>query len=63
MEKINIKEYILWLEDEVKELKGVVNNNNKLTLEQLEEVQYNLENLRRIEKDMTKNIEKLMDEM
>ena len=42
---MNIKEYILWLEDEVKELKGVVNNNNKLTLEQLTEVQYNLEDI------------------
>lgn len=55
---MNIKEYILWLEDETKEIKKLINENEKLNIEQLEEIQCNLENIKRIEKELSEIIEK-----
>lgn len=55
---MNIKEYILWLEDETKEIKKLINENGKLNIEQLEEIQCNLENIKRIEKELSEIIKK-----
>ena len=55
---MNIKEYILWLEDETKEIKKLIKDNEKLNIEQLEEIQYNLENIKRIEKELSEIIKK-----
>lgn len=55
---MNIKEYILWLEDETKEIKKLINENEKLNIEQLEEIQCNLEDIKRIEKELSEIIEK-----
>lgn len=55
---MNIKDYILWLEDETKEIKKLINENEKLNVEQLEEIQCNLENIKRIEKELSEIIEK-----
>lgn len=55
---MNIKEYILWLEDETKEIKKLIKDNEKLKTEQLEEIQYNLENIKRIEKELSEIIKK-----
>lgn len=55
---MNIKEYILWLEDETREIKKLINENEKLNVEQLEEIQCNLENIKRIEKELSEIIEK-----
>lgn len=55
---MNIKEYILWLEDETREIKKLINENEQLNIEQLEEIQCNLENIKRIEKELSEIIEK-----
>lgn len=55
---MNIKEYILWLEDETREIKKLINENEKLNIEQLEEIQCNLENIKRIEQELSEIIEK-----
>lgn len=59
---MNIKEYILWLEDETREIKKLINENEKLNIEQLEEIQCNLENIKRIEKELSEIIEKKINE-
>lgn len=59
---MNIKDYILWLEDETKEIKKLINENEKLNVEQLEEIQCNLENIKRIEKNLSEIIEKKINE-
>lgn len=59
---MNIKEYILWLEDETREIKKLINENEKLNIEQLEEIQCNLENIKRIEKELSEIIEKEINE-
>lgn len=59
---MNIKDYILWLEDETKEIKKLINENEKLNVEQLEEIQCNLENIKRIEKELSEIIEKKINE-
>lgn len=59
---MNIKEYILWLEDETKEIKKLINENEKLNIEQLEEIQCNLEDIKRIEKELSEIIEKEINE-